>query len=74
MSLDAAILASLPAPTFHDLFLAVSALVPDLAATNLDSAARRLGLEQGEPGAYHYALPTTKAALGPSEGRDGAGL
>lgn len=66
-TLDAALLRAVsahPDLTFAGLLDAVRL---DVGATEIDAAARALGLEHGEPGAYRYRLP------GSAEARPDAG-
>ncbi len=80
MNIQQAILAALPCSSF----LALLDACPDYSATELDSAARRMGVQCGDAAPYHYAarearlepLPAevTHGVVGCSEARDEAAM
>jgi len=60
ITLDAALIRAVsahPGLAFAGLLDAVRAAGLDVGATEIDTAARALGLEHGEPGAYRYRPP-----------------
>lgn len=66
-TLDTALLRAVsahPGLTFVGLLDDVRSSDLDVSATEIDAAARALGLEHGEPGAYRYRLPGSVAVGG----------